>query len=304
MLISESVPRLASHASQSRLPACLALAWVLAASLWSFPAFAFDVKEAPAGDAPKQERGLFKSVGDALNEGIRGLKSGNPTLAVEPLTFAAQEGSVPAQWKLGRMYSDGEGVPRDEYKAYQLFSQIVNNRADESPDSPQARVVANAFVALGGYHLTGIPNSRIKRNPARASEMFHYAASYFGDTEAQFRLGKLMAEGMSATKDSPALPKDPQQGVKWLKLAAEKGHVPAQAWLGKILYNGDGVPKQAALGLMWMRMAADRARPHEAWVRDWHESTTNIASEDEVRLSETYMKRHMRGTAAAVQPRN
>jgi TPR repeat protein len=30
-----------------------------------------------------------------------------------------------AQWKLGRMYADGEGVPRDDLRAFNYFSQIA-----------------------------------------------------------------------------------------------------------------------------------------------------------------------------------
>ena len=53
---------------------------------------------------------------------------------------------------------------------------------------PQARVVANAFVALGRYYLEGIPETRVKADPDRAFDMFSYAASFFGDPDAQYHL--------------------------------------------------------------------------------------------------------------------
>ncbi|MCZ8261785.1 MAG: hypothetical protein O9333_16855, partial [Beijerinckiaceae bacterium] len=74
---------------------------------------AFDVKEAPP--APAEKGTLFKSVGESLRAGLRALSSGDPGSAVEPLTFAAREGNVAAQWKLGQMYREGEGVRRDDY---------------------------------------------------------------------------------------------------------------------------------------------------------------------------------------------
>ena len=61
--------------------------------------------------------------------------------------------------------------------------------------SPQAHIVANAFVALGRYYLTGIPNSTIKSDSTRARQMFSYAASYFGDADAQYELGRLYLDG-------------------------------------------------------------------------------------------------------------
>ena len=38
-----------------------------------------------------------------------------------------------AQWKLGRMYAEGDGVTRDDAKAYDYFSRIVDHFAEEEP---------------------------------------------------------------------------------------------------------------------------------------------------------------------------
>ena len=57
------------------------------------------------------------------------------------------------------------------------------------------RIVANAFMALGHYYLKGIPNTAIVPDASRAREMFSYAASYFGDADAQYQLGRLYALG-------------------------------------------------------------------------------------------------------------
>jgi uncharacterized protein len=249
-------------------------------------ALAFDVQEQPP--APSEKKTLFSSMGDALRAGIKGLSSGDSESAVAGLSFAAREGNVIAQWKLGRMYADGEGVRADDLKAFQYFSQIANAHADESPESPNARVVAQAFVALGRYHLNGIPNSRIKKDPLRAFEMFHYSATYYNDADGQFHLGRMMAEGLNG-------PKNLQQAARWYHLAAEKGHVHAQAHLGKMLFNGEGVPRQAPHGLMWMQLAAKNAdRSRDIWVQDLHEKAREAASEDELRLSESYLKKHQR----------
>lgn len=251
-------------------------------------ALAFDVKEAPS--APVEKGTLFKSVGESLRAGLRALSSGDPGSAVEPLTFAAREGNVAAQWKLGRMYKDGEGVRRDDYKAYQNFSQIVNLRADESPESPQARMVAQAFVALGSYHLAGIPNTRVRRDPARAAEMFHYAASYYNDADAQYHLGRVLADGLVGDKDL-------QQAARWFNLASEQGHRYAQARLGQMLFNGDGVPRQAARGLMLMQLAVQQAEPtRDAWVLELDEKARQLATEDERKLSDAYLKKRARTT--------
>jgi TPR repeat protein len=260
------------------------LAFALVALIMMVPgAHAFDVKEAPA--KPPEKGTLFQSVGESLRAGLRALSSGDPGSAVEPLTFAAREGNVAAQWKLGQMYREGEGVRRDDYKAYQNFSQIVNLRADESPDSPHARMVAQAFVALGAYHLTGIPNTRVRRDPGRAAEMFHYAASYYNDADAQYHLGRVLADGLNGQKDL-------QQAARWFYLAAEQGHAYAQARFGQMLFNGDGVPRQAPRGLMWMQLAREQVDPgRDQWVVELNDRAREIATEDERKLSEAFLRK-------------
>lgn len=281
MVISAHMSGWAGGRSLAKLALMLALVFPVAAR-------AFDVKE--SAETPAQKGTLFRSVGDSLRAGLRALSSGDPESAVEPLTFAAREGNVAAQWKLGRMYKDGDGVGRDDLKAYQNFSQIVRLRADENPDSPQARMVAQAFVALGGYHLTGIANSRVKRNPARAVEMFHYAASYYNDADAQYHLGRVLADGLAGTTDL-------QQAARWFNLAAEQGHRYAQARLGQMLFNGEGVPRQAPRGLMWMQVAIQQADPlRDAWVIELEAKARGLASEDERRISETYLRKHLRAS--------
>jgi uncharacterized protein len=250
-------------------------------------ACAFDIKDAPP--APAERKTLFNSMGDALRAGIKGLSSGDSESAIAGLSFAAREGNVVAQWKLGRMYAEGEGVRHDELKAFQYFSEIANARADENPESPNARVISQAFVALGRYHLNGIPNSRVRKDPARAFEMFHYAATFFNDADAQFYLGRMMSEGLNG-------PKNLQQAARWFHLAAEKGHCHAQAHLGRMLFNGDGVPRQAPRGLMWMQLAANKAdRERDIWVSDLHAQASASATEDELRLAESYLKKRDRG---------
>ena len=71
----------------------------------------------------------------------------------------------------------------DDLKAFEYFSRLADQHADESPDSPNAAVVSSAFVALGGYFLDGIKGTYVMANPERAVEMFSYAATYFSDSE-------------------------------------------------------------------------------------------------------------------------
>ena len=63
--------------------------------------------------------------------------------------------------------------------------------------------------------------------------MFRHAASYFGDPDAQYHLGRLYLHGTGTAKDGV-------QAARWLRLAANKGQRSAQALLGEHAVQGPG----------------------------------------------------------------
>ncbi|GGH22055.1 exopolysaccharide production negative regulator [Alsobacter metallidurans] len=230
----------------------------------------------------------FKSTSDALRSGVKDYNAGDKLGAVKALEYAAQQGHALARWKLGRMYADGDGVPQNDLKAFQYFSRIADENADESPESPSARVVATAFVALGSYFLDGIPNSEVKPNAARARDMFQYAASYFGDPDAQYNLARMSIEGQGG-------PKDPRQAIRWLSLAADKGHVPSQALLGHMLFSGQAGSRQKARGLMWLTIARDASNPErDAWITELHDKAFAEAADTDRQAAMVYLDQQTR----------
>jgi exopolysaccharide production negative regulator len=225
---------------------------------------------------------------EAFRSGTQALRDGEKAKAVTSLQYAAEQGHALAQWKLGRMYAEGDGVERSDLRAFEYFSRIANAYADDSPGTPQARFVANAFVALGHYYLEGIPNSAIKADPSRAQEMYAYAASYFGDPDAQYYLARLYLDGRGPTRDT-------RQAARWLSLAANKGQHQAQALLGRMLVRGEQMPRQAARGLMWLTLARDSATAQEAWISDLYDQAFKQASDDERALALVYLERWLKG---------
>jgi hypothetical protein len=204
------------------------------------------------------------------------------------LQYAAEGGHPVAQWKLGRMYANGDGVAQDDLRAYDYFSKIANAHADDSPSAPQAAIVANAFVALGKYYASGIPNTRVKADPERAREMFSYAASYFGNAEAQYSLARMYLDGVG-------MPQDVKYGIRWLGLAARKGQHQAQALLGQMLFNGDRLQRQTARGLMWLTLAQDSAAADETWIKDSYRTALAKASDDDRAMALKMLERWVQG---------
>ena len=249
------------------------LAMMLGATPVAAPGFAFD------GAPVKPDATLSLGSQPALKKAAPASQTATATAVAAPslnsLQYAAEGGHPVAQWKLGRMYADGDGVIQDDVRAFEYFSRIANAHAEDSPSAPQATIVANAFVALGRYYLNGIPNSKIKPDTDRAREMFSYAASYFGNADAQYDLARLYLKTPDASRD------DFRYGARWLGLAAQKGQHQAQAMLGQMLFNGDRLPRQAARGLMWLTLARDNAAPDESWIRESYNRAFTKASDED-----------------------
>jgi TPR repeat protein len=267
-------------------------AGLVLALLGGVPGFASDAPSSlgarPSPEARSAGEG-YASVKDAIRAGVRNYNAGDKVAAVRALEYAAEQGHPVACWKLGRMYAEGDGVPRDDQKAFEYYSRIADENADEAPDSPRAGVVASAFVALGSYFQDGIKAASIPPNPERAAEMYSYAAAYFGDSTAQYNLGRLYLAGRGVERDE-------RQAARWLNLAAEKGLPSAQALLGRMLLEGQGVPRERARGLMWLILAKQAADPkHDSWVFAVHADALEQASETERRtaiaLAERYQSR-------------
>jgi TPR repeat protein len=278
------------------------VALMMGTALLAAPALAFDCVPASVQPAPSiTSKNPPASVSESAASSLSALQN------------AAEDGDPIAQWKLGRMYAEGNGVAQNDLLAFDYFSRIANAHSKDSPSAPQAQIVANAFVALGRYYLTGIPNSKITSDtdiaggrpgadphparhpwclhrgcrtgralavfpvprPERAREMFSYAASYFGNADAQYDLARLYLKNAGTSRD------DFRYGARWLGLAAQKGQYQAQALLGQMLFDGDQLPRQAARGLMWLTLASERAGPEESWIKESYNRAMASASDDD-----------------------
>lgn len=219
---------------------------------------------------------------DAFRSGMEALRQGKTDQAVADLEYAADQGVPGALWKLGRMYADGDRVKTNKARAYEYFRRLTTISADDSRVAPNSRFLSNAFVALGLYHLEGIPGT-VKAEPDVARQMFHYAASYFGDPEAQYELGRLYLRGEGAPKDSIT-------AARWLQLSAEKDDHRAQALLGEMLFKGDGVARQPARGLFWLIVAKDGAGVNETWINDMYTTALAKATDKDRELARKYLE--------------
>lgn len=272
------------------------------------PAAAFEIKDLNA-DTP---------AGTAFSYGLQQYNSGDKLTAIEALSFAAGKGITGAQWKLGNMYADGDGVARDEVKAFELFTEVVVNAdEDDISDERSAPYVSNAFLRLGTYYRDGIPNSRVKPDLSRARQFYYNAASMFGNADAQLNLARMAYDGtggerdlvqaakwanLAAEKGSSAARElavsvslelarahldgkgaghSIREAARWARQASEYGSIDGQALLGHILFEGDGESRQPVDGLTLLTIALTRSEGKVRWIADMHEEALSVATESE-----------------------
>lgn len=198
---------------------------------------------------------------------------------LQALQSAADQGQPIALWRLGTMYESGEGVQKDDVRAFGYFSRIADENANTPPRSLEADIVAQSFVKVGEYYREGLPDAGIPKDTARSAALLMHAATYFADAEAQYEIGRLYLSGDGIARSS-------LQGARWLSLAARKGHVEAQATLGDLLFNGDETELQAQPieGLMWLTIAHDHVvtgSANAAWIDELLNKAMSIATPDQ-----------------------
>jgi hypothetical protein len=226
---------------------------------------------------------------EAFRNGTQMLRHGENEKALRALEYAAERGFVMAQYKLGRMYADGDGVAQSDLRAFEYFSRIADMHADDPPGTPQAGFIARAFVALGHYYMTGIPNSGVQADIVQARRMYYHAATYFGDAEGQYFYARTLLDGVGGTKD-------PRRAAQWFNSAANKGQTKAQALLGRMLFKGEpGVPRQAARGLMWLQIAKANATPADGWIGELYDLAYKQANDDERARAGEFLLQWMNG---------
>lgn len=224
--------------------------------------------------APLTAIDAAQAMASAMDGAGGGISSAEQIAALQD---AAAAGDPMAQWQLGLMYESGEGVAQDKAKAFGYFAQIADQHADTAPRGVEADIVAHSFVKIGEYYKDGLPEAGIAKDEDYSLKLLLHAASYFGDADAQYRVGE-------AYLDKNELGENPVQSARWFSLAARKGHVPAQAKLGDMLFNGDGGLKANPVeGLMWLTVASRLAvgTTDQDWIGELLNADMSVATPDE-----------------------
>ncbi|KAF9082303.1 hypothetical protein BGX29_005478 [Mortierella sp. GBA35] len=148
----------------------------------------------------------------------------------------ASLGDMDAQFSLGDMYRDGQGVQQDYQAAMDWFLQAAE----------QGSALAQHKIGLLYMYGQGVPQDQSK------AVEWNLKAAEQGDMSAQYTLGTQFSSGQG-------IPQDSVKAVEWFTKAARQGHVLAQFTMGHMTEIGQGVPKKDyAKAIEWYQMAADQ----------------------------------------------
>lgn len=139
------------------------------------------VEDAKAGDPVAQNAlGVMYYTGEAISKSPSGqMLNNDPELATGWFFRAAEQGYADAQFNLGLMYANGEGVEKDMAQAVELFKKAAEQGHVDAQNN------------LGAMYFTG---EGVDRDEKKAIEWFEKAAVQ-GNEEAQANLDAIRASG-------------------------------------------------------------------------------------------------------------
>ena len=145
-----------------------------------------------------------------------------------------------AQFRLGKQYDKGEGVPQDKAQALSWYRKAAERGYPE------------AQLLLGIMYDQGVG---VAQDYAQAITWYRKAAEQ-NYAKAQYNLAGMYDEGLG-------LEQDYQQAAVWYLKAAQQGYAKAQFNLGSMYFNAEGVEQDNVQGYMWLQLAAKQGLKHE-----------------------------------------
>ena len=211
------------------------------------------------------------SAAELTEQGVAAYDAEDYSAALSLLVQATERGDPEAQYTLGRMHFDGDGVAKDVDKARDLFQASAEQehpggqtgigflysagQGVELDDEEAVRwyrmAAGQGFPAaqtnLGYMYQTG---RGVDASDEEAARWYRMAADQ-GHARAQAALGWMYQQGLGVETDS-------EEATKLYRLAAEQGNVSGQLNLGWMYGRGEGVEKNYSEEVRWYKAAAEQ----------------------------------------------
>ncbi len=160
---------------------------------------------------------------------------GDYATALRELGPLVEQGDASAQFSLGVMYYNGQGVPQDYVKAAELFRKVGFGLISGDP------LYLLGFMYYNGQ---GVPQDFVK-----AADWYQSAAYQLGHAQAQYELGLMYYKGLGVLMDH-------DKAFRLFRKAARQGQTDAPYHLGYIYETGKGAPQDSAQAYAWYNISA------------------------------------------------
>lgn len=167
--------------------------------------------------------------------------------AMDALHRSAEQGHAEAQFRLGVIYGNGDGVDIDHQKAMSWFSKAARQGHE------------NALITMAWMYANG---AGVDADDERARELYLLAADH-GSAKAQYVVGTMYRFAQFGA------PKDPAKALHYYTASANQGFATAQFALGRMLVEGKLVEKDNITALQWLTLAqANGSKRAEDYIKE------------------------------------
>ena len=173
------------------------------------------------------------STENVYRQGLKAIEGEDYAKALRLLRQAAEAGHAQAQYRLGIMHANAEGVQLD----YTNAANWLRRAADQD--------LGHAQSLLGWLYAMGYG---VEQDDGQAGHWYLKAAEQ-GFAKDQYTVAAMYRWGRYGVE------RNLSEMIRWYERAANQGFAPAQYALGQMLARGIEVRKDAVTAFQWLSMA-------------------------------------------------
>jgi len=194
--------------------------------------------------------GVYQNSTEALRWYMKVASMQDPDLPNQWSDLRSEAGAVTgANFRIGDMYADGNGVPRDTTEAERWYQHGVDMA---TVGTEAGWLMADVYLANAYLQSKGVP-----RDYSEAMYWMKDAAEH-GNRQAQANLGSMYRDGQGT-------PQSYGEAMYWYRKAADQGSAVAEWMIGRLYFDGKGVTRNFTEAATWFRKAAGEGVPVAQW---------------------------------------
>jgi len=194
--------------------------------------------------------GVYKNPSEALRWYMKVASMKGPELLDQWSDLRSEAAAITgANFRIGDMYADGNGVPKDASEADRWYQYGVDMA---SAGAQAGWLTAEVYLANAYLQSKGVP-----MDYGEAMHWMQHAAEH-GNRQAQVNLGSMYRDGQGT-------PQNYGEAMYWYRKAADQGSALAEWMIGRLYFDGKGVIRDFTEAATWFRKATGEGLPVAQW---------------------------------------